>query len=123
MKKMDWFIPGAAILVALIWYFVLIFASAPGREVVVTVDGEVYGTYSLDEDREILIPGARGMNNRLRIQGGRADIIDADCPDKLCVHQKAISRTGETLVCLPNRVVVEVKGEAESESGVDAVAQ
>ena len=36
-------------------------------------------------------------------------MISADCPDKLCVHQHAISANGETIVCLPNKVVAEVK--------------
>ena len=37
----------------------------------------------------------------------------ADCPDQLCVHQKAISRTGESIICLPNQVVVSVQGSKE----------
>ena len=52
---------------------------------------------------------------------GTADITEADCPDKLCVHQRAISKTKETIVCLPNKVVVEVTGSEESE--LDSVAK
>lgn len=53
--------------------------------------------------------------NRLRIQNGQAKMEWADCPDQLCVHQKAISRTGESIICLPNQVVVSVQGSKESE--------
>ena len=49
------------------------------------------------------------------IQNGQAKMEWADCPDQLCVHQKAISRTGESIICLPNQVVVSVQGSKESE--------
>ena len=46
-------------------------------------------------------------------------MIDATCPDHICVNQKEISKTGETIVCLPNKVIVEIKGADSSE--LDAV--
>ena len=46
-------------------------------------------------------------------------MTDADCPDKLCVKTGRISKTGETIVCLPHRVVVEIIGAAADDSGVD----
>ena len=42
-------------------------------------------------------------------------MIDADCPDKLCEYQNAISQSGETIVCLPNKVIVIVAGDDEDE--------
>jgi hypothetical protein len=51
------------------------------------------------------------MNNRLVIKDSEADILSADCPDKVCVHERKIRYAGETLVCLPNKVVVEIEGE------------
>jgi len=38
-------------------------------------------------------------------------VIEADCPDKLDVKQRYISKPGETIVCLPNRLIIEIKGE------------
>lgn len=92
-----------------------------GAEVTVTVDGEVYGTYSLSEAQEvpIIIDGVTA--NLLVIAENQADMTEADCPDKLCVHQKAISKTNETIVCLPNKVVVQVVG--SEESGFDSIAK
>ena len=49
------------------------------------------------------------------IENGKADMISADCPDKLCVNQHAISSNGETIVCLPNKVVVEVEDGEEAQ--------
>ena len=81
-------------------------------KVTVKVNGELKGTYSLAEDQTIEINGG---TNILQIKNGKADMTEADCPDQLCVHQKAISRTGESIICLPNQVVVSVQGSKESE--------
>lgn len=119
MKKQDWILFGIIVAVALAGYLFYTFAvQEPGQVVVVAVDGQEYGRYPLSEDQEIVV----GEGNRLVIRDGSAYMIWADCPDQLCVRQKSISRTGETIVCLPNRVVATVEGE-ESDGGLDAVAQ
>jgi hypothetical protein len=53
--------------------------------------------------------------NTLVIEGGRARIEAADCPDKLCVKQRAISKAGESIICLPHKLVIRIS----RESGVD----
>ena len=80
-----------------------------GASVEVTVDGAIYGTYPLDVDKEIPIQKDGKTTNLLVIKDGKADVTEADCPDKLCVKQGTVSESGESLVCLPNRVVVAVK--------------
>ncbi len=90
-----------------------------GASVEVTVDGELYGIYSLEQDQTVDIVIDETTANVLKIQNGSADIIEADCPDKLCVHQQAISKEKETIVCLPNKVVVEVIG--GEEAGFDSM--
>lgn len=80
--------------------------------VTVKVDGELKGRYSLLENQEIEINGG---TNILVIKDGTADIIDANCPDKLCVKQKAVSKNHENIICLPNKVVVEVESSEDSE--------
>lgn len=121
MKKADLILLGAAFAAALIFYMIINIGKSTGDTVYVTVDGKYYAEYPLDQDTDIIIPGAKGMNNHLVIKNGTADIVSADCPDRLCVKQKAISLDGETLVCLPNKVVVEIR--SESGRKIDAVAQ
>lgn len=81
-------------------------------QVTIKVNGEIQGTYSLAQDREIEINNG---TNLLHIKDGKADMTDADCPDKLCVNQKAISKNRENIICLPNKVVVEIESSEESE--------
>lgn len=80
---------------------------ADGDTVTVTVDGSVYGIYPLDEDITVEISSDYGTNV-LVIKDGLAFVEAATCPDKICVSHKPILRDGETVVCLPNRVVISV---------------
>lgn len=94
-----------------------------GRKVQVTVDGKLYGIYDFEKNAQkipITIDGE--VTNTLVIQDHKADMTDADCPDQLCVHQKAVSAPGETIVCLPNKVVVEIVGD-QDEAEFDTIAK
>lgn len=86
-----------------------------GAQIQVTIDGEIYGSYSLSENQEIPVIIDGETTNLIVIKDGKADMIEADCPDKLCVHQRSVSKNNESIVCLPNRVVVQVTGAKESE--------
>ena len=83
--------------------------------VVVTIDGEVYGTYPLSEDRTERIELPDGSYNILIISGGYADVSEASCPDQICVKHNHIRYSKESIVCLPNKVVVTVEGGKENE--------
>ncbi len=104
---------------ALIWGFTQVTRSE-GAYVVVTVDGEVYGTYPLDTDTEIRI-GDDEHYNILVIKDGKAEITEASCPDKLCVKQGKAEYDGQSIICLPNKVVIEIRGGEQSD--YDAVAK
>ena len=82
-----------------------------GDTVVVEVDGKVYGTYALDVDRTVEIRTGDGGEelNLLVIEGGRARVETATCPDGICAAHRPISREGESIVCLPHKVVITVK--------------
>lgn len=111
-------------LLILIIIFLFVFYSkynTSGSYVTITVDGKQYGRYRLDENKEIKIKNASGkVTNILLIKDNCANMLEANCPDKLCVNQKAISKEKETIVCLPNKVVVTV--ESDDESDFDAIA-
>ncbi len=97
------------------------FVKKNGDMVIVMVDGKIYKELPLNKDTTLEIEGVGGGKNLLEIKDGHADVVDANCPDKLCVHQRDIDKNGETIVCLPNKVVVEIESNEESE--VDAVAK
>ena len=118
-KKKDAVLILTVLLIAGAAFGVHEFAGGDGADTVtVKVDGKVTGTYPLAKDQKIRINGG---TNILTIKNGKADMTDADCPDLLCVHQRAIDKEDETIVCLPNKVVVKVVG-AKQKSDLDSVA-
>ena len=117
MKKKDWILIFVVLCVAASAYLAHYFLRDTGKgEVIVEVNGKLNGTYSLNEDQEITINQG---SNLLEIKNGKANMIEADCPDQLCVHQRAVSASNENIICLPNKVVVEIRSKGESQ--IDAV--
>lgn len=124
MKKRDVILIVALLIFAGAIYFtyqLLNKAELKGNErVTVTVEGEEYGSYALNMDATIEIQGKLGINT-LEIKEGKAKMVDADCPDQICVNHLAISHSNDLIICLPNEIIVEVVG--GSASGIDATAQ
>ena len=86
----------------------LYFLRGEGNTVTVSVDGTVIAAYPLNTDRVEDIRTEDGGHNRLVIRDGKAWVEEASCPDGICAAHKPIHREGESIVCLPNRVVVTV---------------
>lgn len=94
--------------------------SEDGAYIQVQVDGEETARYPLAEDAVVEITGEGSFRNVLIIADGMADMTEADCPDKLCVKQAAISKNGQSIICLPHRVVVSVVGGEQPETDATA---
>lgn len=88
--------------------------------IIVERNGEPIGRYSLNSEQRLVFADESGRRNVLVIQNGKAFMEEADCPDKLCVNQKAVSKNHESIICLPNKVIVEVDSSENSE--FDAVS-
>ena len=115
-------------IVALLLAFSLIglafyFFRGEGDTVTVEVDGKVYGVYSLTEDRTVEIRTGEHEEelNRLVIKDGKAFVEAATCPDGICAAHKPILREGESIVCLPHKVVITVR-QSDSSGAPDVVA-
>ncbi|MCD7868945.1 MAG: NusG domain II-containing protein [Clostridiales bacterium] len=102
-KKELLFITGILALAAILWLWFRFSSGEDCAYIRITVDGEELGVYSLAEDQMIAI----GDTNVCEIRDGEARMIQADCPDQLCMHQDAIDERGGTIICLPNKVVIE----------------
>ncbi len=120
-----WWAPGDVILVlavvALSAFLILqgiAGAGGSGLEARVTANGKEVARFSLQEgERTLSVQGFQG-ESLIEVKEGRVRMVDSACPDKLCVRTGWISRPGESAVCLPNRVVIEVLG---GEGGPDVV--
>lgn len=104
--------------IALVSYAVIGFyqgANTKNGVAVVTIDGEEYGRYPLIVEITEKIKLPDGSYNVLEIKDGKADITAASCPDGICVNHQAVSKHGQSIVCLPNKVVVEIENGEESD--------
>lgn len=90
-------------------------------QMVIYINGRVYAKYELSEftkDEEITIKTEFGTNT-VKVAGGEISVVSASCPDKLDVKSKPISKSGQSIVCIPNRFSVRLSG---GNTGVDKVA-
>ncbi len=83
------------------------FSKQDGGWAVVTVNGSEVARYSLLTDGRYELNGG---SNVLVIEDHSAHMAEASCPDHICVDMGRIRYTGQSIVCLPNRLVVTIKG-------------
>ncbi|MCF0142391.1 MAG: NusG domain II-containing protein [Parasporobacterium sp.] len=114
MKKGDIIIIISVLAAAAVLFCVLKFGLNKGSVAEVLDNGNVIMTFSLSEDIEFEFFSVDGCNT-LQIKDGKASIKAADCPDQICVNHTPVNKTGETIVCLPHKLVIRIAGSADSE--------
>ena len=102
---------------AMTWYFAI--GKTDAELLRVSVDGKPYGTYALSEDREINVT-QNGHTNKIIIQDGTVAMAFSTCHGQDCVKSHSISKTGEQIVCLPNKVVLDIEG---GDGGYDSISK
>lgn len=142
IKKNDLILAATILAIALAAALFIAFTKEEGGKAVVMVNGQVYKTLPLNEDivlpifsggaagdeapvRDIQADGKGGFSgdgyyNVLEIKGGKASMIEANCPDKLCVNHGSICYNHESIVCLPHKVMVQIRDGEESD--IDIIA-
>ena len=111
-----------------------------GAKVIIESGGGLFAAYPLSEDNEVIVPAPAGVKYRdprpvppdaddectqysyyniVKISGGSVSVTAASCKNQVCVKHGQISRSGESIVCLPNRLVVRI--ESGKGGGYDSV--
>lgn len=106
----DVILVGVILLAAAIVLIIFKANQQEGKFVKIIVDKEVKHCYNFNKDAELVIKNGENTNT-LVIKNGEAYISHANCPDKLCVEHRPISDTGEVIVCLPHKLVVQIAEE------------
>ncbi len=116
----DWILFGILLtLTALIFMRSCAFRSHK-KYVWITAKDKTVGYYPLNQDRIVKVQGPLGTTV-IQIQGGQASIIQAPCPHKFCQKMGPIPSHGRIMVCIPNRIIVEIKGKGGNKT--DAVTR
>lgn len=87
---------------------------AAGQRLIITIDGVKYRTHEISETGIFKIEESE-INMTYRIKNNKVNIIQSNCPLKICVKSKQISRPGEMIICLPNKVVFYIQGKQKRE--------
>lgn len=96
-------------------------SQADGDFLVIELDGKEYGKYDLSKDRTIEVKSQNGGLNTIEIKDRKARMVYANCRDLICTKMQPISEKGQTIVCLPHRLYLEVDSNKEAE--IDQVLQ
>lgn len=109
--KKDFILIGTILILACGFFLVKNFTAKNGNTVKILIDGKEKYSYNLSKDKtQEILTGDNGVfSNTVVIKGGKVTVKSANCPDKICVKHRAISKKGETIVCLPHKLVVVIE--------------
>jgi hypothetical protein len=126
LKKADLWLLAIVVAIAMVFIIPRLFndhEDGGGKQYArITVDGKLFKEVELsDKKQEVPIETKFGYNLMTVFDGG-IEMTDADCPDKLCLTFGHVKNIGQTIVCLPNRVMVEIIGDNGAGGEIDGVA-
>lgn len=87
-------------------------------------NNKLVGEYTITDnyETEFKVEAGSGNYNTIHIEDGKVWIHDATCPDKICLNQGKISHDGELIVCLPNKLLVQIE-DNETEEELDIIVK
>jgi len=107
---------------AILWVLV---NGTPGSvtegEAVIYKNGEIYDLIPLTEEKTVIVEDGDGNRNVVRVKDGKAEMLEANCRDQVCVNTRPAQKNGESIICLPNRVAVEIRSTSKNE--IDGVSE
>ena len=111
MKKMDKIMILVIVCVSVLSLFIIRFVQSTESEKIVIIkhDGQILKTFTLNEDTSASYTfESEEMHNQVVIKNGKVTVSESNCKDQTCVKTGSISQIGESIVCLPHKVSVEI---------------
>jgi hypothetical protein len=104
-----------AALLALPGWALIRSARAAGERPIARIfqNNRLVGTYELDRDQMISIGDRARPDMSIEIRGGAIRVAESDCPKGVCIHAGWVRTPGRSILCIPNRVLIEIKGESK----------
>ena len=123
MKRNDFILAAVILIISIFSIFAFRAFSKEGDYAVINLNGVEYASFPLSDDRVIRIGESGPDYNTINIEDKKVSISDADCPDRICVNHRAISKTGETIICLPHKLSVTIKKSGPDDDSFDATSE
>ena len=87
----------------------LLFNTGSNKKIAeIKLNGELFRQVDLSKDETFVID-IEGHSNVIKVNNNSIAIVEADCPDKICVKSGAISNVGEVIACVPHKILIEIK--------------
>ncbi len=117
LRSGDWWLIASVIALSVV-FIPLLHSGGRGRIAIIRIGDAVVETLALENNQNLVVAGRLG-ETEIEVKDGQVQVVRSPGPQKICVRQGWISEPGQILICLPNRVTVEIPGEA----GYDAVVR
>lgn len=116
IKKMDIVIIAVLLILSFTPHLIFFKTSQKGSKnnyAIIKVDGKIHKKIDLSnvkksEKVNLNLPNGK---NTLLIKNNSIQMKSANCNDALCVKQGNISKVGQTIICLPHKLIIEIKGD------------
>ncbi len=118
--RTDIIITAVLLSLAFIAYIIFALYSGKGDKIIVYVDDKIIGEYDLSIDKQYDIETKYG-NNKLNIKDGKVSVVEASCDNRICILHNPIGKSGESIICIPNHLVIKI--EASGRQEVDDIAK
>ena len=114
IKKRDIVLAAVLLILGITGVLIVKYGLKSGNTADVYIDDKLVQTIDKSVDDEYTFQTDKGSNT-VEVRNGAVSMKSADCPDKVCVRMGTKNRNGETITCLPHKLVIEVHGGQEQE--------
>ena len=130
MKNLNKIIIGILILIILLSVMAIIvignYTSSSPQQAIIKLNGEIINTLdltTLTEPVTFTVENGQGGINTIHAEKGKIAIIEANCPDQLCVERGYITNSLLPSVCLPNGLIIEIQDQTSNDENLDIIAE
>lgn len=114
IKKRDIVLAAVLLILGITGVLIVKYGLKSGNTADVYIDDKLVQTIDMSVDDEYTFQTDKGSNT-VEVRNGAVSMKSADCPDKVCVRMGTKNRNGETITCLPHKLVIEIHGGQEQE--------
>lgn len=114
IKKRDIVLAAVLLILGITGVLIVKYGLKSGNTADVYIDDKLVQTIDMSVDDEYTFQTDKGSNT-VEVRNGAVSMKSADCPDKVCVRMGTKNRNGETITCLPHKLVIVVHGGQEQE--------
>lgn len=113
-KKRDIVLAAVLLILGITGVLIVKYGLKSGNTADIYIDDKLVQTIDMSVDDEYTFQTDKGSNT-VEVRNGAVSMKSADCPDKVCVRMGTKNSNGETITCLPHKLVIEVHGGQEQE--------